>query len=163
VFRQEPTTGERVGGALGAIGGAAAVTAAESPELIPVVAPITAKAGAVAGRAVEERLLRKQSSDGNPTPESCWNNGWTAAIYAINTRDVIRSIMEFKIVPYEPVKDDIRRSFNNILSKSIDTGCKRYNKDKVDFFRERFLDALNKEDWPAAREALAFLTSVLTD
>jgi hypothetical protein len=110
-----------------------------------------------------KRQASAMGNGGNPTPESCWNNGWSTAIYAMNTRDVIRSIMEFKIVPYEPVKDDIRRSFNDILRKSIDTGCKRYNKDKVDFFRERFLDALNKEDWPAAREALAFLTFALTE
>jgi hypothetical protein len=154
VFRQEPTTGERVGGALGAIGGAAAVTAAESPELIPVVAPITAKAGAMAGRAVEERLLRKQSSNGNPPSESCWVYGWNTGINFQVIDEMLKSMSYTERPNIEAKKEEIRRVFKDFLLGSINSGCKHYDKDKVTPHQTSFLDALNKEDWLAARTAL---------
>ena len=153
MFRQEPTTGERVGGALGAIGGAAAVTAAESPELIPVVAPITAKAGAMAGRAVEERLLRKQSSDGNPTPESCWDNGFYTGYAYADISDRLSDIRKQKVVPSKAVKDDINDYIHSLVS-GIMSKCVRWNIDRVKEAEDRFREAVDKEDWTTARIAL---------
>jgi hypothetical protein len=154
VFRQEPTTGERVGGALGAIGGAAAVTAAESPELIPVVAPITAKAGAMAGRAVEERLLRKQSSDSNPTPLSCWVNGWDAAKRIDRLHEMVKDIETHRLPPSEELKDSLSRAVDKLINNSVNTGCKRFDTERISEFRERFQDTLRKEDWSEVQNAL---------
>jgi len=102
---------------------------------------------------VEERL-KKQSSDSNPTPLSCWVNGWDAGSRYSHIHEMLIDIETHRVTPNEGIKDALRRSVDVLINNSVNTGCRRFNTERIAEFKGRLLEALNKEDWREVGNAL---------
>jgi hypothetical protein len=100
---------------------------------------------------VEERLTKFLQP---PTPLSCWVNGWDAAKRIDHLHEMVKDIELHRVTPNEGLKDSLSRSVDALINNSVNTGCKRFDTERISEFRKRFQDTLRKEDWSEVQNAL---------
>jgi hypothetical protein len=103
---------------------------------------------------VDEERLKKQSSDSNPTPERCWLYGWNAANSIKRMQKTLNEIETHRLPPSEGLKDGLSRAVDELINNNINSGCKRFDTERILEFKGRLQYALRKEDWREVENAL---------